>query len=396
MGSQQAGGSGAPGDDHSLTGDPARWLRRRIRGGLFRLASRWLPAPEPLPLPDLAGLERVLLVHVSQRIGNTILVTPGLDALLERMRNARVVFVGGAQARAVLEGYDLERIEVWSRSDTMRPWRFLRLLRRLRAERFDAAIHLGTSTRSIGPLIVGFSGATHRIGRQRERGGIFFTTPLARPAARHKVDAALETLGSLGVPATGERRMLLRADETAAAEAHLRGGIGADFERPVGLFVGGRARKGKDWSLSSFSAVAKGVRARGIPLVVLLGPEERARAEQIRRAIGEAVYVEGEGLRVTAAIVACCGAVLSPDAGPMHLSIAAGAPTAAVFRKSNFDRWGPRLPHGEVIYDPEGTGARSALETLLRLYDEPRRGEPAIGEATPALRMSAVEAAPSD
>lgn len=101
-------------------------------------------------------------------------------------------------------------------------------------------------------------------------------------------------------------------------------------------------------------------------------------------------------MRSVAAIVACCGAVLSLDSGPMHLSVAVGAPTVAVFRKSNFDRWGPRLPHGEVIYDPEGTGARRALETLLRLYDESRRGKPALGEGSPVLRVSAAEASPRD
>jgi hypothetical protein len=45
-----------------------------------------------------------------------------------------------------------------------------------------------------------------------------------------------------------------------------------------------------------------------------------------------------------------------------------------VFRKSNFDRWGPRPPRGEVVYDPDGTGVDRALETLLRLY-ESRGGE---------------------
>ena len=111
------------------------------------------------------------------------------------------------------------------------------------------------------------------------------------------------------------------------------------------------------------------MRARGIPLVVLLGPEEKAREAEIRRTIGEAVYIEGGSVRSAAAIVRCCGAVLTPDAGPLHLSLAAGAPTAAVFRKSNFDRWGPRPPRGEVVHDPDGTGVDRALETLLRLYE---------------------------
>jgi ADP-heptose:LPS heptosyltransferase len=375
LGSTQAGGPDEASEStSSLREDPARWLRRKMRGGLFSLFSRWLPSPEPRPLPDLRKLERVLLVHVNQRIGNTILVTPGLSDLLAHMRQARVDFVGGAHAPGVLEGYGFGRIDVVSRSDILLLWRLFGLVRRLRGERYDAAIHLGTSSRSVGPFLTGLSGATHRIGRQRESRGVFFTTPMARASARHKVDVALEYLTALDVSASGERQMLLRADEIAAAEDSLRARIGDDAPRPIVFFVGGRARKGKDWPLASFAGVAQGVRARRIPLVVLLGPEEKAREAEIRRTIGEAVYIEGGSVRSAAAIVRCCGAVLTPDAGPLHLSLAAGAPTVAVFRKSNFDRWGPRPPRGEVVHDPGGTGVDRALETLLRLY-ESRGGE---------------------
>lgn len=368
--------------------DPARWLRRRLRGALFALASRWLPSQAPQPLPDLAQLHRVLLVHVSQRLGNTLLVTPGLDALLERLAGARVVFVGGASASQVLEGYRLDRIEALSRSDLLLPWRLVALLRRLRAENFDAAIHLGTSSRSLGPILVGGSGARYRIGRHGDGPSLFFTTPLPRDSARHKVDAALGYLASLGAPSRGERRMLLRAEETAAAEAELRSRIGPGPEQPVAFFVGARARKGKSWALANFAAVAGGLRARGIPLVVFLGPEERSREREIRRAIGEAAYISGKNVREVASMLSCCGAVLTPDAGTLHLAIAAGAPTAAVFRKSNSDRWGPRPPQGDVVHDPDDTGAERALETLLRLYDAGRAQAVGSPEAARLLDRS--------
>jgi ADP-heptose:LPS heptosyltransferase len=358
------------------------------------LVTPWLRSQEPTPLPDLGELERVLLVHVSQRLGNTLLVTPGLTALLDRLCGARVVFVGGSHASAVLEGHGFDRVKALSRAESLHPWRFYKTLRWVRAQRFDAAIHLGTSSRSIGPLLVGLSGARHRIGRQREGTGVFFTAPLPQSTARHKVDAALDLVGSLGVPAKGERRMLLRADEIEAAEAQLRSRIGDNDRRPIGLFVGGRARKGKDWSLSNFGTIARGVRARGIPLVVFLGPEEGAHEQEIRHTIGEAIYVDRESVRRVASLVACCGAVLSLDTGPMHLAIAVGAPMGAVFRKPNFDRWGPRVPPSEVIYDREGTGARRALETLLRLYDEPRRRKLPSGCAAPILGRAEVAPEP--
>jgi ADP-heptose:LPS heptosyltransferase len=47
----------------------------------------------------------------------------------------------------------------------------------------------------------------------------------------------------------------------------------------------------------------------------------------------------------------------------MHLAIAAGAPTVALFRKPNHDRWGPRPPHRTVV-DPEGRAVEAVLEAI--------------------------------
>jgi ADP-heptose:LPS heptosyltransferase len=51
----------------------------------------------------------------------------------------------------------------------------------------------------------------------------------------------------------------------------------------------------------------------------------------------------------------------------MHLAVAVGAPTVAVFVRANHDRWGPRPPRGTVVYDPDGSRAGEALDALLKL-----------------------------
>jgi heptosyltransferase-3 len=72
-----------------------------------------------------------------------------------------------------------------------------------------------------------------------------------------------------------------------------------------------------------------------------------------------------------AALVAECAAVVTPDSGPMHLAIAAGAPTVALFRKPNHVRWGPRPPCGEVVFDPRGEDSERALGFLARILGRP-------------------------
>ena len=256
------------------------------------------------------------------------------------------------------------------RSDAWKPWRLLRLIRALRRSRYDAAIHLSTATGSLGALLVACSGARHRIGVRRPDGNVYFSSAVDAPSEIHKVDQLFALLATLGVEASGERRLALTAAEHASAAQRL-GALGVAPRTPIALFVGGRARKGKAWPLEAFARVAAGLRAQQIPLLVFLGPEELSREAQIRAALGSAHYVHEPDLRQVGALLAACRAVLTPDAGPMHLAVASGAPTVAVFVRANFDRWGPRPPLGRVVFDPDGTRAAEVLDAVLKLVARP-------------------------
>jgi ADP-heptose:LPS heptosyltransferase len=336
-----------------------------VRAGVLRLLSRGT-GEGGAPRPDLRVMRRILVVSVSPRLGNTVLATAGVAALVDALPEAELSFVGGPSAPALLRGLRVARVRGIDRLGIWLPWRILPLVRALRRERYDAAIHLSTATGSFGALLVGVSGARHRLGVRRAEGNVFFTTAVEPPAAAHKVDQVLELLGQLGIGASGERRIALDPEERAAAARALEEGFGAAGP-PVAVFVGARARKGKAWPLSGYARVAEGLREQGIPLLVFLGPDELAREGEIRAALGAAQYRHEPDIRRVAALLAGCRAVLTPDAGPMHLSIASGAPTVAVFVRPNFERWGPRPPHGAVVYDPDGTRAGEALDAVLKL-----------------------------
>jgi len=346
-------------------------LRRHARGALLRAAAPWAPAGDA-PLPKLADLGRVLLVHVNFRLGNTLLATPAVAALAEACPATRFDFVGGPAAPQILRGHRLERVLAVSRRELGRPLRLASLVRELRRARYDAAVHLSPATSSLGGFLVWASGAAHRIGCRRAQGNVYFTSTVATPRARHKVDRVREYLASIGIPAHHERELVLGADEIAWAEAALREGP------RFGVFVGARARKGKTWPLASAAATVAALREDGLHPVVFIGPEEASRAGEIRRALAPAAFVREPDVRRVAALLSRCTVVLTPDAGPMHLAIAAGAPTVAVFRKANADRWGPRPPHGEAVLDPDGTDVAAVVAALRRL------SRPAGGASAPS------------
>jgi ADP-heptose:LPS heptosyltransferase len=354
-----------------MAGRSLHRLRRRVRGALLRAATAWAPAGNA-PLPKLADLERVLLVHVNFRLGNTLLATSAVAALTEACPATRFDLVGGPAAPLVMRGQRLGRVIPVARDVLGRPWRLAQLVRALRRGRYDAALHLGTATGSLGAFLVWASGAPHRIGGRRARGNVYFTSTVAAPHARHKVDRMREYLAALGVSSAHERCLMLDAEERARARAALA------VAGPVaGIFVGARERKGKGWPLASAAAVTAALRSDGFEPVVFLGPEEVERAEEIRRALAPATLVREPDLRRVAALLSWCAVVVTPDAGPMHLAIAAGAPTVAVFRKPNADRWGPRPPHGEAVLDPDGTDVAAVLAAARRL------SRPAGGASAP-------------
>ena len=347
--------------------DPLRRLRRSLRRPLLLLAGLASGDGER-PLPDLRACRRILLVSVNQRLGNTVLPSGAVAAIAGALPDAELHFVGGSLAPALLRGQRLASVLAVARSDPWKPWRLFRLLRAIRRLRCDVAIHLSTATGSLGGFLVAASGAPHRIGVRREGGNAFFTSAVEAPPATHKVDQLAELVGRLGITAagSGERCIALSADERAGAARRLEEWFGAEAGAPVAVFVGGRARKGKGWPLEAFGRVVGGLRAHELPVLVFLGPEEASRAAAIRAALGPARYVEEPDLRRVAALLAACRAVLTPDAGPMHLAIAAGAPTVAVFARANFERWGPRPPRGYAVLDPGGSRTGEVLDAVLK------------------------------
>jgi ADP-heptose:LPS heptosyltransferase len=196
-------------------------------------------------------------------------------------------------------------------------------------------------------------------------GNLFFTSALAASAARHKLDAIADLLAPLGIRATGERRVEIAAGERAEA-ARVLAELGLADAPPVALFTAGRDYKGKSWSREALAQIAARLRTEGMGAFLILGPEERAEASAIARAFAGTPLLADAPLRTVAAVCAACRAVVTPDSGPMHLAIASGAPTVALFRKPNFDRWGPRPPHC-IVVDPEGRAVEPVLEAIRKL-----------------------------
>ena len=168
---------------------------------------------------DLRMAKRILLVLVNYRMGNTVLATPAVSALIDALPMAEFSLLADLMHPVFLKDTTCKHVYTVSRRDSWSPLRMWRLIRTLRRESYDVAIHLSMATASLGAFIMYASGAKHRIGCRGSVGNIFFTSAMEHPHASHKVDQINEYTRWLGIHTSGERKLVLSNEERCWAES---------------------------------------------------------------------------------------------------------------------------------------------------------------------------------
>jgi len=323
---------------------PLRWLRKRR-------------APRPAH-----EVRRVLLVKF-WGIGSLQLLTPAVRALRARYPLARLellTLAPNAELARGLGAFD----EVLTLDVSRAGWarlgaRILRLLRALRARRYDTVFDFEFFTR-FSAVVSLASGAPTSHGfacPERPRAGLHTATvPFNRywHVARNFRSLAGGENGrtvelaelSAFVPSARER-----SEATAALFEH-----GLVSEGPLVALNphAGSLSLERRWPIESFAALARALVLEDGARVVVIGTREEAERsrELCARAgalpAGRLASLAGRlSIGATAALLRQCTAFVTNDSGPMHIAAALGVPTLGLF--------GPETP---VMYRPLGPRAR--------------------------------------
>lgn len=283
---------------------------------------------------------RVLVTRL-RYLGDVILTTPAVAALKARYPEAEIHYAAERPYADILEqNPDLARIQRISRDALRAPGE----IAELRSQRYTACIDLFYNPRSA--ILLFLSGIPIRAGgsrgfRRRLYTHRFAVPPETRSAIMHHVAAmgVFDADGRDSLP-----RVYLTRDETDAGRELLDRIVGKREAggRILAMHPGGTWQS-KRWPVVSFSKLAILARERiGARVVVVTGPGEEGIAERIRSEAGNAVRVlPFLPLRKIAAVLAACDAVAANDGGIMHLAVALGCPTAAVFGPTEPDIWFP-------------------------------------------------------
>jgi heptosyltransferase-3 len=318
--------------------------------------------------PDLrsASIKRILLVRANFRMGNAILALPAIAALRGNFPDATIDFVGSPMSNLLFQQQPLNRHYVAPRRFPQVLWQYPRLIRQLRANRYDLALDVSCSQSGAAAFLIALSGARIRAGLagKWER---LFNLKIAKPRERNKYRKLTEFLGALNLEKVDPVGSIkFSPAEKAEGLAKLASLAGKDREKIVGVFVGGRKLRGKRWPLENFADVINGLHHRGVRVVTFLGPEEKDIADSLRASIDSSVPVISEpSVRQFGAMISHLDLLICCDSGPMHLACAAGVRVVAIFQRRDATRWSPPESAARVVCDLDDATAAMVLQATL-------------------------------
>jgi ADP-heptose:LPS heptosyltransferase len=327
----------------------------------------------PLPVTQAAKPPRILLLR-PDHLGDLLFMTPALHLLRTALPDAHIACLVGPWGQPVLEGNpDVDEVLTcdypwFNRRPKPTPWQpyaaLWQTVRRLRAQRFDVALVMRFDF-WWGAALTRLAGIPVRIGYSVGDVEPFLSKALPYMPGRHEVEqsislvqGALATASSAptadatgatrGAPA-GPLRFAIAAPDAAWADQHLVNGAAKSPPLPPFIAIHpGAGAAVKLWSVDGWVAVANTLALRhGATIVLTGGAAETALAQSIaERLAATCVNLAGQtSLGQLAAAFARCRLVLGADSGPLHLAVAAGAPTVHLFGPidpAHFGPWGDR------------------------------------------------------
>ncbi len=310
---------------------------------------------------------RVCLIKPSA-LGDVVHALPVLVSLRRRWPSARFSWVINRGLVGLINGHpDLDEVIPFDRNQLRLSLGGLsvgyQLFQELRKRRFDLAIDLQGLLRS--GLMTAATGATVRVGRAdaREGAGACYTHRITSDAL-HAVDRLLTIARAFGADTTTPAfRLPIQDSNHNWAEEALKG-----VPRPILVLNPGARWVTKRWPPSHFAEVARrAATVYGSGIVTVGAPEDSPLTSMIvgrlqdsgisvRDLTGETTLMQLAGVAATSDLF------LSNDTGPLHLAVASGARTIAVFTCTDPAKTGP--------YDPRATVVRTEVwcagQTLKR------------------------------
>ena len=305
------------------------------------------------------------LVIRRDNIGDLVCTTPLIRALRERFPEGRIDALVNTYNAAVLDrNPDVNAVHVYSKAKHREAgqsvlgvyWERVKLLARLRRQRYDYAILAGSTFQSHALRTARLARPAHVIGFVHEQD---YAGPIDRAVWKdpkeivHEVEVVHRLLQPLGIEsAPGPLRVFPDPAAIAAARTRLSTIPGMPLDNLVGLHISARSLD-RRWPAEKFVALARALCERhgcGVLLFWSPGAEDHPqhpgddrKAQTILDACA-GLPVHGfhtDRLDELITGIAVCRAVVCSDGGAMHLAAALDKEIVCFFGREYPERWHP-------------------------------------------------------
>ena len=326
--------------------------------------------------PDLERVPDKVCIVMMSAVGDTVHVLPVINALKRANPKTRITWVLQPAPATLVRGHrSVDEIVLFDRSLGLKAFAAVRS--ELAKRRFDLVIDLQVyfkagivTAMSRAPIKLGFDRA-----RARDMNWLFTNRKIPPHPVQHVQDQYFEFLTAIGVTPQPLQWDL----GPWPSERDWQRKFISSIDRPIASIVVGTSKPEKDWLPERWAEVADSLdRDFGMQVVLVGGQSERELAAErvvMERSRRKPRSELGSGLRNLVSIIDASALVLSPDTGPLHMSVALNRPVISLMGYTNPKRTGPYRRFHDLVIDA---------------YGDPGENYP-ISMETRAGRMASIE-----
>lgn len=273
-----------------------------------------------------------ILVRGTNWIGDAVMTTPALNALRAQFPDAEIVMLANPLVAELFQFHpSIDQVMIYDRKGYHRGAAgFIRIVKELRSQRFDAAILLQNAIEAA--LLAACAGIPRRAGYTTDGRRLLLNYPVtvtAQDKRMHHTDYYCQLLNRLGVnDGDGQLCLACTEEEQEWAATVLEG------ENVIAINPGAAYGSAKRWLPERFAEVADTLAQRYDAKIVLTGgPGEKEIGCDIAAAMtAPSINMVGKtSVRQMMALLSHSRLLVSNDSGPMHVASAFDVPIVAVF-----------------------------------------------------------------
>ena len=306
-------------------------------------------------LPELRAVPDKICIVMMSAVGDAVHVLPVINALKRSNPKTKIAWVLQPGPATLVRGHrSVDEIIIFDRSRGMRAFTDMRA--ELATRRFDLVINLQVyfkagivTAMTRAPVKLGFDRA-----RARDMNWLFTNQKIPPHPVQHVQDQYFEFLSALGVSPEPVEWDLGPWPQ----EREWQRDFVASVDRPIASIVIATSKPEKDWLPERWAEISDSLTGDfGMQVVLVGGRSDRELAAErvvMERAKHKPRSELGSGLRNLVSILDASSLVLSPDTGPLHMSVALDRPVISLLGYTNPKRTGPYRRFLDVIVDAYG------------------------------------------